>query len=133
MANFGNDLELALNAKLYNGGHFVYSSELAALLQLCEEHQSLHKAARMLQVSYRRALQMVRSAEEGFGQQILYKAIGGLGGGGSCLTEFGLKLTRGYAQMERDLTTFAAQRWQEIFPGTRARAIFPGPKQKDPL
>lgn len=125
MAEFGNDLELEISARLYTDGLFVYSSELAALLLACRDCGSLHKAAKGLSIGYRRALRLVRMAEEGFGQQLVYKTIGGVGGGGSQLTEFGLMATQRYAQLEWEVAEYAAEKWREIFPGTRAKALFP--------
>lgn len=65
------------------------------LLRRTEELGSLNAAARDLGMAYTKALKLLRRAEAGFECKLLERRIGGVGGGGSVLTD------RARAEMER--------------------------------
>ena len=65
------------------------------LLRRTEELGSLNAAAKDLGMAYTKALKLLRRAEAGFDCKLLERRIGGVGGGGSVLTD------RARVEMER--------------------------------
>lgn len=102
--------ELNVRIRLMEGGDIAYGKGVNQLLLLCRRHRSLHKAANAMQMSYRKALYIIKRAETCFGQPLLKKTIGGKHGGGSELTDFGERLVHGFTQVEKDTQSYVGQR-----------------------
>lgn len=113
----GNSYGLDVRLRLYRDEELVYGKGVSALLRLCGEAGSLNHAARQMGMSYRKALHMVRRAEEGFGRPLLEKTIGGAGGGGSRLTPFGRALVEAFAALEEEAAQFALEQLKNRLPG----------------
>lgn len=62
------------------------------LLVLVDETGSLHQAAKLMGMSYNKAWRAMRQAEDHLGVKLLVRRTGGSDGGGSILTEDGLRL-----------------------------------------
>lgn len=108
--------EVDLRLRLCSQGQVVFGKGVSELLCLCQEHHSLHMAAKAMAMSYRKALYVVRRAEEGFGRQILEKTIGGAGGGGSRLTPFGHQLVENFQRLEQELDQITLEKLREYLP-----------------
>lgn len=91
----------------------AYGSGISALLQATKRLHSLHAASKELNMTYRKALQIVDRAEIAFKKKILQKKIGGSKGGGSELTEFGEALVEQFTVFEKELQEFAEERFSE--------------------
>jgi molybdate transport system regulatory protein len=79
------------------------------LLELIEETGSISAAARLLDMSYRRAWLLVDSLNTAFREPVLTAAVGGRQGGGAALTPFGREVVERYRRMEtRARTAIAA-------------------------
>lgn len=65
-----------------------------ALLEEIERSGSLSQAARNLNMSYRRAWQVLESLNSSFGEPLVFTSTGGRGGGGAALTLLGERLIR---------------------------------------
>lgn len=107
---------LGVRLRIRKEEDLVYGSGISELLQRCEERRSLHAAAKEMRMPYRKALFVVKRAEEGFGQKILEKTIGGVGGGGSRLTDFGRDLVARFTRLEADVNAYTHRRMESIFP-----------------
>lgn len=94
----------------------IYGTGISELLQRCQERRSLHAASKEMHMPYRKALYVVKRAEQSFGQPILEKTIGGVGGGGSCLTAFGRDLVDRFNTLEAEVNTYTRQRMEALFP-----------------
>jgi len=92
----------------------IFGKGVAQLLHQCEMTNSLHKAAKELNMSYSKALLLLNRAEKGFKQQLLERRIGGKDGGGSTLTPFGKRLLDEYLKAEKEICEFAAGRLKQI-------------------
>ena len=104
-----DDLHISLRARIYINGTLAYGSGISALLQATRRLHSLHAASKELDMTYRKALQIVDRAEAVFGKKIIQKRIGGPKGGGSELTEFGEALVKQFSHFEEKLQTFAEE------------------------
>jgi molybdate transport system regulatory protein len=70
------------------------------LLELIDETGSISAAARLLDMSYRRAWLLADSLNKDFREPVLSSAVGGHHGGGAALTPFGREVVTRYRRME---------------------------------
>jgi molybdate transport system regulatory protein len=90
-----------------------------ALLEQIARGGSLSQAARELNMSYRRAWQLLDSTNKSFQEKVAVTSKGGRGGGGAQLTEFGRELIRSYRAFEKDVQARAARHFRPIVPLAR--------------
>jgi molybdate transport system regulatory protein len=99
-----------------------------ALLERIAASGSLSQAARDLDMSYRRAWQLLESTNKSFLDKVALTAKGGRGGGGATLTSFGHELISSYRAFEKELQVRAARHFRPIAHHSRkagARAAAP--------
>ncbi|MDX9714759.1 MAG: LysR family transcriptional regulator [Dissulfurispiraceae bacterium] len=80
--------------------HFLGRNRIA-LLEKIDEKGSINTAAKAMNISYKRAWEIVNTIKKVSGQEVLECKSGGRGGGGSALTEHGKKLVRLYRYLEQ--------------------------------
>jgi molybdate transport system regulatory protein len=85
-----------------------------ALLEHMRDCGSLSQAARELDMSYRRAWQLLDSLNASFNEPVIVTSIGGKGGGGSEITELGLALIATYRALEEEITVLAQRRFKPL-------------------
>lgn len=85
------------------------------LLEKVGAYGSLKKAAEDMDLSYHKALKMIKTAEAGFGRKLMDKKIGGENGGGSVLTAAALEVIDKYKRFGQELDACALQIFEEIF------------------
>lgn len=95
--------ELMIRIRVFKGRDLVYGSGISEILQLTSKYHSLHKASKEMRMDYKKALRIVDRAEKELGEKILIRSIGGVGGGGSDLTEFGVRLVKEYIELENEI------------------------------
>ncbi|MBB6092146.1 molybdate transport system regulatory protein [Povalibacter uvarum] len=78
-----------------------------ALLEKMREYGSLSQAAKALDMSYRRAWQLLNSLNQSFREPLVVTAIGGSGGGGSTLTALGESMIATYRDFEEAMNARA--------------------------
>jgi molybdate transport system regulatory protein len=77
------------------------------LLEGIERTGSLSQAAREMHMSYRRAWLLLEDLNTSFDQRVAQASVGGRGGGGVVLTEFGSSLVAGYRRLDSSLQPLA--------------------------
>ena len=82
-----------------------------ALLEHIAGSGSLSQAARELGMSYRRAWLLLDDINRAFAEPATTSSIGGAGGGGAQLTEFGRQLVRTYREVEEGASDMAGARF----------------------
>jgi len=85
-----------------------------ALLEHISSTGSLSEAARKLKMSYRRAWLLLEDLNTSFQQPVAQTSVGGRGGGGASLTQFGSDLVAAYRALEAQIR----KRAQTAFPQT---------------
>ncbi|NLJ57936.1 MAG: hypothetical protein GX339_03720 [Tissierellia bacterium] len=85
------------------------------LLKLTHEYRSLNEACKIMNLSYTKALKMVKGTEKNLGFKLLDRKIGGLGGGGSSLTPKCINFLNRYDEFEEELTTKASKIFDNYF------------------
>ncbi|HTD10937.1 MAG TPA: LysR family transcriptional regulator [Steroidobacteraceae bacterium] len=94
-----------------------------ALLELIGQEGSLSRAARALNMSYRRAWLLLESLNGSFAERVAVTAKGGRGGGGATLTLFGRRLIRAYRELDAEIQARAARRFRPILRHARNPAM----------
>jgi len=74
------------------------------LLKAIREHGSISAAARSMGMAYRHAWRMLDELNHLFAQPVLTSTMGGPGGGGAQLTEWGDELIERFEEMDRIAT-----------------------------
>lgn len=85
-----------------------------ALLEGIHRTGSLAKAARELEMSYRRAWLLLQSLNAAVDSPVTVAAKGGSGGGGATVTARGLALIERYRRFESRLSAEAAQEFKDF-------------------
>ncbi|MGD9157660.1 MAG: LysR family transcriptional regulator [Desulfobacteraceae bacterium] len=85
------------------------------LLKLVGKTGSLNKAARGMNMSYRKAWLIIQSVEKKLGFSILERKVGGVSGGGSVITMDGKNLMRDYEKFRKDVDTSLEKLFQKHF------------------
>ena len=94
-----------------------------SLLEHIERSGSLSQAARELNMSYRRAWQLLDSLNSSFRERTVLTQKGGRGGGGAVLTPLGVELVSLYRTFDAQVQTLAARTFRSLAPQTgRPRA-----------
>lgn len=76
------------------------------LLKAIHETGSLSKAAKSLKISYKKAWQLLDSVNKSAKKPVTINSIGGKGGGGAELTEYGKSLIEAFDEINRNCWKF---------------------------
>lgn len=79
------------------------------LLKTVEELGSLNKAAKKLNISYKKAWDLIKSINDTAKKPITATTTGGSGGGGMTLTEYGKKMMDQYERLSAQTQAFIEQ------------------------
>jgi molybdate transport system regulatory protein len=85
-----------------------------ALLEAIQTHGSLSAAARAMKLSYRRAWLLLDSLNQAFTDPVSVNSVGGTGGGGVQITEFGALLIHRYRDIEKRFNELSAAHLEDI-------------------
>ena len=80
----------------------------AELIERIEATGSISAAARAMDMSYRRAWQLVEALNADFRESVIETAVGGRTGGGARVTPFGRELAASYRSMEEKASSAIA-------------------------
>ena len=96
-----------------------------ALLEKMRDCGSLSQAARDLDMSYRRAWQLLNSLNRSFREPLVLTAVGGSGGGGSTLTTLGESIIEAYRSFEQETNARASRHFSSLLKTVSTRAHGP--------
>ncbi len=85
------------------------------LLQSIDEQGSISKAARNLEITYRKAWGQIRAMEQQLGLPLVQKQTGGAGGGGARLTPQAREILSDYLRLAQGIGEEVDRRFREIF------------------
>jgi molybdate transport system regulatory protein len=85
-----------------------------ALLESIDKNGSISAAGRAMDMSYKRAWDLVDEINRICRQAAVERQTGGKNGGGAVLTAFGLSLVTRYRRIERDATSAARKELQAL-------------------
>lgn len=98
-----------------DSGRPFWGNGAALLLRRTEELGSLNAAAKDLGMAYTKALKLLRRAEAGFGCKLLERRIGGVGGGGSALTDRAREELARYDKFRRECCEAADRLFERYY------------------
>ena len=84
------------------------------LLKAIEEMGSLSKAAKSLNISYKKAWQLLDSVNKSAKKPVTINSIGGKGGGGAELTEYGKSLVLVFDEINKNCWEFLDKQFEKI-------------------
>ena len=84
------------------------------LLKAIEKTGSLSKAAKSLKISYKKAWQLLDSVNKSAKKPVTINSIGGKGGGGAELTEYGKSLVIAFDDINRNCWAFLDVQLEKI-------------------
>lgn len=84
------------------------------LLKAIQETGSLSKAAKSLNISYKKAWQLLDSVNKSAKKPVTINSIGGKGGGGAELTEYGKSLVEAFDEINRNCWDFLDQQLKKF-------------------
>ncbi|WP_298533662.1 winged helix-turn-helix domain-containing protein [uncultured Algibacter sp.] len=84
------------------------------LLKAIDETGSLSKAAKSLNISYKKAWQLLDSVNKSAKKPVTINSIGGKGGGGAELTEYGKSLVKVFDEINRNCWSFLDKQLEKI-------------------
>jgi molybdate transport system regulatory protein len=99
---------------LDNGGK-AFGEGPYELLKRVEKTDSLHEAARQMNMSYSKAWKVIKTMEKRLGFAFLDRKVGGLSGGGSRVTPGGKEFLRRYERFESDVKKVIEKTYQKHF------------------
>jgi molybdate transport system regulatory protein len=91
----------------FDGNRYIGHGRIE-LLELIGQHGSIAKAAKAMEMSYKRAWYLIDDFSAIFSEPLIERQHGGRGGGAAKLTPFGAEVVRLYREMEANsLRVFA--------------------------
>lgn len=91
---------LNLKLRIYNEDEIAFGPGKAELLLAIHATGSISKAAKQMNMSYRRAWQLVNTMNRNFISPLVSTQTGGSYGGGTQVTAFGLQILEKYQKMQ---------------------------------
>jgi molybdate transport system regulatory protein len=85
------------------------------LLKGIERYHSVSRAAREMELSYPKALRIIRNIERGLGQPVVVRHKGGSERGGAELTPLGRDFLRRYDRLQQQIRRFATGSFKKAF------------------
>ncbi len=103
-----------LRIRIIFGDQEMLGPGKAELLERIDRCGSIAAAGREMQMSYKRAWQLIGLLNAMFKEPLVDSTRGGPGGGGAVLTETGQRVLRLYRQFEAETAAAGAVRLQEL-------------------
>ncbi|MEP1487402.1 MAG: LysR family transcriptional regulator [Algibacter sp.] len=97
-----------------SGNNVLLGEGRVHLLKAIQETGSLSKAAKSLNISYKKAWQLLDSVNKSAKQPVTINSIGGKGGGGAELTEYGKSLIVAFDDINRNCWAFLDKQLEKI-------------------
>ncbi len=92
---------LKLHVRILTEDAIAFGPGKAELLEAIHRTGSISQAAKSMNMSYRRAWQLVDTMNQCFQSALVETQTGGSHGGGAVLSEFGLQVLQKFRQMEQ--------------------------------
>ncbi len=102
-------------------GKPLFGSGREALLKSIDRLGSINKAAKDINISYRKALSYIQSMEERIGSRLVKRQAGGANGGGAILTREAKDFLRKFEQLEEGINEMLDKRFLEVFGSSKKK------------
>lgn len=105
---------LKLHVRILTEDAIAFGPGKAELLEAIHRTGSISQAAKSMNMSYRRAWQLVDTMNQCFQSALVETQTGGSHGGGAVLSEFGLQVLQKFRQMEQKAKQTLAVEFAEM-------------------
>lgn len=109
-----HDAKLKLQLRVLLNDEIAFGPGKAELLQEIRRSGSISQAAKNMNMSYRRAWQLVETMNNSFQSALVETQKGGTHGGGAKVTDFGEKILNQFRQMEQNARQAIEHDFQDI-------------------
>ncbi len=96
------------------GDNVLLGEGRVRLLKAIDKTGSLSKAAKSLQISYKKAWTLIDAVNKSSRQPVTVASIGGKGGGGAVLTEYGKKLIIAFDEINKNCWNYLEAQIEKI-------------------
>ena len=96
-------------------GEAVFGSGREALFKAIDRLGSINKAAKDINISYRKALSYIQLMEQRLGKKLVERQTGGLNGGGASLTDDAREFMQKYEMLEEGVNDMLDRKFIEVF------------------
>jgi len=108
-------MELRSKIWLEIDGETVFGSGRRALLDEIDKLGSINKAAKAINISFRKALSYIQSMELRLGKDLVIRQAGGKNGGGASLTDEARSLLDQYRTLEKGVQETLDRKFMAVF------------------
>jgi len=112
---YNDNMEVRSKIWLSVDGDPVFGSGREALLKAIDNLGSINKAAKDINISYRKALSYIQTMEQRLGKKLVVRQTGGLHGGGASLTKEAREFMRKYELLEDGVNDMIDNKFVEVF------------------
>jgi len=98
-------------------GEPVFGRGRRFLLEAIDAHGSINRAAKEVDISFRKAWGHIKAMEERLGVKLVERQTGGRNGGGATLTDDARKFLEKYEALEKGIQEIVDTRFRSIFGG----------------
>ena len=96
-------------------GEAVFGSGREAFFKAIDRLGSINKAAKDINISYRKALSYIQMMEQRLGKKLVERQTGGLNGGGASLTDDAREFMQKYEMLEEGVNEMLDRKFIEVF------------------
>ena len=96
-------------------GEPVFGRGRRFLLEAIDRYGSINRAAKEINISYRKAWSYIKAMEDRLGIKLVNRRVGGKNGGGAELTEEAREFLRRYGELEDQIRKYANRKFRSIF------------------
>lgn len=94
--------------------HVLLGEGRVQLLKAIQKTGSLSKAAKSLNISYKKAWNLIDSVNKSAKRPVTINSIGGTGGGGAELTDYGISLINAFDEINKNCWAFLDEQLEKI-------------------
>lgn len=110
-------MDIRIKSKLWLeiGRRPVFGKGRMSLLEGIDRYGSINRAAKHVNISYRKAWGYIKTMEERFEVKLVQRQTGGRNGGGTTLTEEAREFMRKFEELEHGVREMVDERFRNIF------------------
>lgn len=112
---YNDSVEIRSKIWIEVNGQPVFGNGRQDLLHAIDEHGSINRAAKEVQLSYRKALSYIQAMEERLGTALVERKTGGKDGGGARLTDRARDFLKKYDELEEGVNEFVDRKFRKTF------------------
>jgi molybdate transport system regulatory protein len=110
-----NEMEIRSKIWIELNGEPIFGRGRSCLLKAIDKHGSINRAAREINISYRKAWTYIDLMESRLGMRLVERRTGGAHGGGAVITDEARQLINNYEKIEQEVTALADEKFSGVF------------------